>query len=144
MTNEQKAHIKLCWKALHPFSTQIVDDFYSKLFELDPSLRIVFKNDLGEQKRKLMQSLGFVVANMNSPMTLLPVIRHFGRRHALYGAQPTLFASAKQAFLYALSKHLGEAFTAEAQSAWNALLEMLITPMLAGAHDAAPGTRVAA
>lgn len=144
MTSEQKSQIKASWKALQPFSTQVVDDFYSKLFEIDPSLRIVFKNDLGEQKRKLMQSLGFVVANMNSPMTLLPVIRHFGRRHALYGAQPTLFASAKEAFLYALSKHLGETYTIEMQSAWNALLEMLIAPMVAGAHDAAPGTRVAA
>jgi hemoglobin-like flavoprotein len=144
MSPEQKSQIKFTWKLIEPNADKVVDMLYDKLFEIDPSLRILFKNDLGEQKRKWMQSLGFVVANLSSPATLLPVIRHFGRRHTLYGAQPAFFATAKEAFSFTLAKALGEKFTPEIRLAWNELLEFLLGQMLAAAREASQDTRAAA
>lgn len=144
MSPEQKSQIKFTWKLMEPNADKVVDTLYDKLFEIDPSLRILFKNDLGEQKRKWMQSLGFVVANLSSPATLLPVIRHFGRRHTLYGAQPAFFATAKEAFSFTLAKALGEKFTPEIRLAWNELLEFLLGQMLAAAREASQDTRAAA
>jgi hemoglobin-like flavoprotein len=144
MSPEQKSQIKFTWKIMEPNADQVVDTLYDKLFEIDPSLRILFKNDLGEQKRKWMQSLGFVIANLSSPATLIPVIRHFGRRHALYGAQPAFFATAKEAFTFTLAKTLGELYTSDIRMAWNELLEFLMSHMLAAAREASQDARAAA
>ena len=40
-----------------PIAADAAELFYQRLFILDPSLRPLFKNDLEEQKRKLMQML---------------------------------------------------------------------------------------
>ncbi len=144
MTSEQKVLVKSSWRALSSFSDQAAEVFYGKLFELDGSLVSVFKNDLGEQKRKWMHSLGFVVANLNSPTTLMPVIKHFARRHAFYGAQPTLLSSVSAAFLFMLRQGLKEKFTLEVEAAWAAFLDELAGMLLPDAGDGMPSTRVAA
>lgn len=144
MTPEQKALVKSTWRSVSLFSDRAADIFYDKLFELDGSLRVIFKNDLGEQKRKLIQSLGFVVSNLNSPATLLPVMQHFGRRHTIYGAQPTLVASASEAFLFMLKQGLGSQFTSEVQGAWSALLQYLLNIILDAAREGVANPRVAA
>ena len=49
--------------------TPITDDaarlFYGRLFELDPSLRSMFPDDLSDQGRKLMQMLSATVKGLN-------------------------------------------------------------------------------
>jgi hemoglobin-like flavoprotein len=144
MTSEQIALVKSSWRTMSLYSDRAADVFYDKLFELDGSLRVIFKNDLGEQKRKLMQSLGFVVANLNSPATLLPVVQHFGRRHAIYGAQPTLVHSAKEAFLFTLKQGLGPLFTNEVRTAWAAMLQYLMQIVQDAAREVSGNSRAAA
>lgn len=144
MTSEQKDLVKSSWRLLSLDSDRAANVFYDKLFELDGSLRVVFKSELGEQKRKWMQSLGFVVANLNSPATLLPVVQYFGRRHSIYGAQPTLVVSATEAFLFMLRQGLGTQCTSEVQAAWAALIQYLLGIVQESAREVSGKTRFAA
>ncbi len=65
--------------------TPIADDaarlFYGRLFELDPSLRSMFPDDLSDQGRKLMQMLSATVKGLNRIEKLIPVLEQLAVRH---------------------------------------------------------------
>src|SRR5262245_8292930 len=61
--------------------------FYQRLFDLDPSLRALFREDIEEQARKLMQMLAAAVRLLDKPDSLLPVLQDLGRRHVHYGVR---------------------------------------------------------
>ena len=103
--------------------------FYRRLFELDPSLRSLFRSDLQEQGRKLIQMLGLAVAWLDRPDMLLPTIEALGRRHELYGVKTRDYQTVGEALLWTLAKGLGEAFTPEVRGAWIAVLELISSVM---------------
>ena len=52
--------------------------FYSRLFELDPSLRPQFIGDAAEQSRKWGAIMSIAVANLERPFILLPTLYTLG------------------------------------------------------------------
>jgi hemoglobin-like flavoprotein len=58
--------------------------FYGRLFELDPTLRPMFRQDIAMQGRKLMNMLTSVVGNLDDLESLTPVLRPSGKRHVGY------------------------------------------------------------
>jgi truncated hemoglobin YjbI len=53
--------VQSSWSIVVPIKDVAATLFYQRLFELDPSLRDLFPEDLAEQKRKLMAMLGTAV-----------------------------------------------------------------------------------
>ena len=111
----------------------IADDaaalFYRRLFEIDPGLRPMFKGDMAEQRRKLMQMLTAAVKGLNRLDRLVPVCEDLGRRHAGYGVTDAHYDTVATALLWTLEKGLGNAFTPEAREAWTAVYGILATTM---------------
>jgi len=103
--------------------------FYRRLFELDPSLRSLFRGDLREQGRKLIQMLGLTVAWLDRPDMLLPTVESLGHRHELYGVKPRDYQTVGEALLWTLAEGLGQAFTNEVRDAWIAVFELISTAM---------------
>jgi len=103
--------------------------FYRRLFELDPALRSLFRSDLHEQGRKLIQMLGTAVAWLNRPDKLIPTIEALGRRHETYGVTPRDYETVGEALLLTLAEGLGEAFTPEVKDAWTAVFELIASAM---------------
>ena len=58
--------------------------FYQRLFELDPGLRRLFRNDIEEQGQKLMVALRFLVDSIETRQAIVPTLESLGRRHAGY------------------------------------------------------------
>ena len=56
--------------------------FYDRLFETTPEVRPLFRGDMAEQGRKLMQMLAVAVAGLRRFDELLPAVEDMGRRHA--------------------------------------------------------------
>ena len=54
LTPQQFADVQRTWELCVPIADTAADLFYTKLFELDPSLRAIFPSDMKEQKKKLM------------------------------------------------------------------------------------------
>lgn len=65
MTPSQIDNIRESFALVRPISDQAGTIFYDKLFELDPTLRGMFKTDIREQSKKLMQMLATVVSSLD-------------------------------------------------------------------------------
>ena len=111
--------------------------FYQRLFELDPSLRPMFRGDMIEQGKKLMTMLGSVVGNLRHLDRIVPGVRALGARHADYGVRDEHYDTVGAALLWTLDKGLGEAFTADVREAWTAAYTLLAETMKDAAAEAA-------
>lgn len=113
--------------------------FYGRLFELDPELRPLFKSDITEQGRKLMQMIQLAVRGLNDLPALVPAVEQLGRRHVDYGVRNKDYETVGTALLWTLEKGLGEGFTPEVREAWTA-----VYTLLAGTMQAASAKRLMA
>ena len=102
--------------------TPIADDaarlFYGRLFELDPSLRSMFPDDLSDQGRKLMQMLSAAVKGLDRIEKLIPVFEQLAVRHIGYGVKTEHYETVGAALIWTLEQGLGEAFTPDVRQAW--------------------------
>ena len=112
--------------------------FYGRLFELDPSLRPMFKGDLTEQGRKLMQVITFAVRSLKSLDAIVPAVEALGQRHAAYGVKPGHYDTVGAALLWTLGQGLGDKFTPEVTAAWTAVYSLLAQTATAKAYSTEP------
>ena len=118
----------------------IADDaavlFYQRLFELDPSLRPMFRGDMAEQRKKLMQMITAAVKGLDRLEQLVPVVQDLGRRHARYGVAEAHYDTVGAALLWTLEMGLGRNFTPAMKDAWTAVYGLLATTMKDAARQA--------
>ena len=124
-----------------PIAETAADLFYTRLFELRPEYRRLFKRDLTRQKNKLVTMLAFIVKSLNyrdaqwneeigEQEDLFYVVLAMGRRHfELYKIPPDSFGPVGEALLWTLDQGLGEAFTPEVREAWTEVYGALMTTM---------------
>lgn len=132
MTNEQIKLVKDSFSRVAPIAETAAQPFYARLFELDPDLELLFKGNLSEQGRKLMQMLALAVNSLDRMEQLLPVVRSLGSRHVSYGVRDKDYDTVGQALLWTLRKGLGEAFTPDVEAAWSNVYTALASAMQSG------------
>jgi len=133
MTPEQIRLVQTSFARLAGNTDAVASAFYSRLFEIDPSLRRLFGSDLGDQRRKLMQMLATAVGGLDDIARLLPAVESLGARHAGYGVRAAHYASVGQALIDTLRTGLGVAFTPALEAAWTTVYNALAGAMQAGA-----------
>jgi hemoglobin-like flavoprotein len=129
MNPEQVRLIQTSWAMVAPISDQAAALFYGRLFELDPELKPLFKSDITEQGKKLMQMLGMVVHGLTNLERLVPAVQGLGRRHVGYGVNDSHYEKVGAALLWTLEKGLGNGFTPDVRSAWTTAYGVLATTM---------------
>ena len=107
--------------------------FYKRLFELDPSLRVLFHGDMEEQGRKLMAMLSLVIRGLDRLELLVPAIQQLGGRHHGYGIRAEHYATVGAALIWTLGQGLGERFTPDVAAAWASAYQLLSDTMQASA-----------
>ena len=132
MTNEQIKLVQDSFRQVGPIAETAAQLFYARLFELDPDLELLFKGNLSEQGRKLMQMLGLAVNSLDRMEQLLPVVQSLGTRHVSYGVRDKDYDTVGQALLWTLQKGLGQAFTPDVESAWSDVYATLASAMQSG------------
>jgi hemoglobin-like flavoprotein len=110
--------------------------FYARLFELDPETRALFKIDIVEQGRKLVEMLDAIARGLDEPATLKAGLHDLGRRHVEYGVRPDHYASVGAALMSTLADVHGERFSDDARRGWLALYSSVSAAMLTGAAHA--------
>lgn len=138
MNDTQIALVQRSFAQVQPIAAPAAQLFYTRLFQLDPSLRPLFHGDLNAQGHKLMTALGMVVGGLTRLDALLPAIRALGARHAGYGVRDEHYATVGEALLWTLEQGLGEAFTPEVREAWSAAYAVLASVMSGADHAASP------
>jgi hemoglobin-like flavoprotein len=137
MTREQIELVESTWAQVAAIKEQAAALFYGRLFELDPSVKPMFRGDLGEQGAKLMAVLGAAVAGLKRLDGLLPVLRELGRRHAGYGVTDAHYDTVRAALLWTLGQGLGGGFTPEVRTAWGVAYDLLAGVMKSAAQASA-------
>ena len=118
MTPEQISLIRASWELVLPISDEAAALFYSRLFELDPSVRALFTGDLTEQGRRLMQMITTVVRSLDRLERVTWAIQALGARHAGYGVRDEHYDTVGAALLWTLEQGLGDAWSAPLADAW--------------------------
>jgi len=129
MTPEQKELVQNSFEQVLPIADVAAELFYGRLFELDPSLRHLFRGDMKEQGRALMAMIKVAVAGLDKLEKIVPAVQSLGRRHATYGVTDAHYDTVAAALLWTLEQGLGEAFTPDVKGAWVEVYTILATTM---------------
>ena len=138
MTPDQISLVQTSFAQVLPIADTAAALFYYNLFELDPSLRPMFRGDMAEQGRKLMTMLRVVVNGLTRLDQIVPAVQELGRRHARYGVRDEHYDTVGAALLSTLHQGLGDAFTPEVATAWATAYTLLAGTMKAAAAEALP------
>ena len=125
------------WKSVAAIAPQAAELFYQNLFEADPRLKPLFKGNMPEQGKKLMQMIGAAVGKLNDLRTLVPILENLGKRHVAYGVKDEHYATVGGALLKTLEQGLGEAFTPEVKAAWASVYGVMADVMIAASKGGA-------
>ncbi len=129
MTPHQIGLVRSSFSQVVPIAANAAKLFYQRLFELDPSLRELFKSDMVAQGDKLISMIGVAIGSLDKPERLLPIIQDLGRRHRGYGVQDRHYETVGNALLWTLKTGLGKGFTAETEAAWKEVYAVLSETM---------------
>lgn len=134
MTVEQVRLVQITFEEIKPVSAAAAQLFYSRLFQLRPSLRLLFPEDIQPQRQKLVQILGLVVNSLESPQDILPAIQALGMRHGGYGVRDEDYTVFRAALLWTLEQALGPSWTPAVREAWVMMYEWLASKMKAASQ----------
>src|SRR6201986_2647449 len=135
MTADQVQLVYQSFSKVSPISEQAAVIFYDRLFEVAPSVRALFPDDMKEQRKKLMATLAVVVNGLSNLEAVLPAASALAKRHVGYGATPEHYPVVGGALLFTLEKGLGADWTPELAAAWTAAYGTLSTFMITEAYE---------
>lgn len=138
MNNEQKLLVQKTFEMVAPIADVAAGLFYGRLFEVDPSLKPLFRGDIKDQGKKLMATIKVAVQSLDRLDALVPVVQALGRRHLAYGVRDEHYDTVGAALLWTLEKGLGDAFTPDVKEAWTIVYGILAKVMKDAANEVAP------
>ena len=133
MTHAQRQLVRQTLDQIRQEAEPVTLLLYGKLFEIDPSLKHLFHNDLMAQGRKLIATLETVAASLDRWEALRPRLLQLGRLHADYGVRPDHYDMVVTAALWAFGQAMGPDFDARAREAWRIALTEVAAVMQEGA-----------
>ena len=137
MDSKQIELVQTSFAKVAPIADTAATLFYGRLFELDPSLKPLFKSDMTEQGKKLMMMLAAAVHNLNNLDEVVPAVEALAIRHVGYNVTPEMYDTVGEALLWTLGQGLGDDFTPEVEAAWTELYVTLATVMKTAAYSPA-------
>ena len=136
MTPKQISLVQESWQKVLPIAPQAAEIFYKTLFDMDPSLKTLFPNNMEEQGNKLMAMLDTAVKLLDKPDKLIPAVEKLGVRHVGYGTKTEHYDTVGAALIKTLATGLGKEFTAPVKKAWTTVYQTLATTMIVAADAA--------
>lgn len=117
-------------------TTALGMNFYKRLFEKYPSVKPLFHTPPEEQHKKLMASLGAIIAGVEQPDRLLPYLHAMGIRHLRYKTENAHYGAVGENLVAVLGEHLSEdgEWTAAMKESWEAALGVVAKTMIEAAE----------
>ena len=137
MNSTQVKLVQESFAKVIPISETAAVIFYDRLFEVAPSVKAMFPEDMSGQRKKLMMMLAAVVNGLGNLNSILPAASALAKRHVNYGAKPEHYPVVGGALLWTLEKGLGDAWTNELADAWGAAYSTLSGYMISEAYGRA-------
>jgi hemoglobin-like flavoprotein len=134
MSPDQIDLVQSSFAKVAPIAEVAAELFYARLFEIAPEVKPLFRGDMKGQGRKLMTTLGVVVAGLKDLETILPAAKALAVKHVGYGVAAAHYKPVGEALIWTLEKGLGEGFTPKVRDAWLAAYGALSGVMIAEAY----------
>ena len=134
MTSDQIDLVQSSFAKVVPIADAAAELFYGRLFEIAPEVKPLFRNDMREQGRKLMTTLGVVVGSLKNLDAVLPAAKALAVKHVGYGVTAAHYEPVGAALIWTLEKGLGVDFTLETKNAWTSTYAALSGVMIAEAY----------
>lgn len=112
-----------------PHADKIGVEFYERLFETAPDLKSLFRFDINEQAKKLMDVIKYAVESLDNLEALIPQVNVLANKHIQYGVKFEHYEIVGKVLIFVLKKNLQNAFTPELESAWISVYTLLSTIM---------------
>ena len=120
---------------VRPIAQEAGEMMYLRLFEIEPSLKPLFKGDIKRQGEMLMTAIGLAIQSLDQPEKVALVTKDLGARHYGYGVQPGYYNIFGAALMWALEQVIGPDFTPEVKEAWGEAYAILSKSMREATHD---------
>jgi hemoglobin-like flavoprotein len=120
-----------------PRGDELMNEFYSRLFAVAPTVKPLFPDDLAKQKTMLLATLVLLRKSLRNLDAIVPKLRELGARHVAYGARAEHYPVVGSVLIASLAAVAGEAWTREHEQAWADAFDVVAGAMLAGAEEAA-------
>jgi hemoglobin-like flavoprotein len=121
--------IKLSWSHLSNRLEEFGETFYRILFDLEPALKPLFKNDMEGQRAKFSAMVNHIVAHVQHSEKIEGDIQNLGYRHVDYGVKPHHYDMVMIAFLLAMERKLKRKWDNETKEAWTMAFVFIIAQM---------------
>lgn len=120
-----------------PRGDELVDVFYTRLFETAPAVRPLFAGtDLRRQKAMLLATLVLLRKSLRDLDAIVPKLRELGARHVHYGARPEHYPVVGAVLIASMAEIAGDAWRSEHELAWSAAFAVVAGAMMDGAEGA--------
>lgn len=130
MTQEQISLVEDSWDFIILNTSEAGKIFYNRLFELDPSLQLLFKEDIDSQSRKLVSMITFVVHKLNNLDEVINDVVALGKRHAGYKVKREHYTTVASALLWTLEQALQDRWNEDMKAAWVEVYTILSQTMI--------------
>ncbi len=138
LTERKKRLVQSSFTKVAPIADKAAEIFYSKLFEMDPDIKPLFKGDMKQQGAKLMSMIGTAVNGLDNLEAIVPAVQNLGKGHLSYGVKDSHYDTVGGALLYTLETGLGDDFTEDVKDAWTEVYTVLATTMKDAANEGQP------
>lgn len=133
----ERGILRQSFMRLIPYSEEVSERVYSKLFAANPDLRPLFPSDLYSQQEKLVSMLASAVDALENPEAFVETCQDLGRRHIDYGAKAEHYPVVGSLLLEELGAALNPPISEEELELWQRLYSLVAFEMLKGAGQTA-------
>ena len=133
MTDREKQIVAESFPLIREIAIPVSLLFYGRLFDVDPSLRRLFKISMKEQSKKFVEMLDAIVESIDDWERIVPALRQLGQRHVAYGVKEQHYNTLCSALVWAFGQALQPGFDVEVRAAWTAVIRAVNEQMKIGA-----------
>jgi hemoglobin-like flavoprotein len=126
--------VQSTWKIVESMAPEAAALFYKNLFEADPALQPLFKGNMEEQGKKLMQMIGAAVNQLSDLDSLVPILQSLAIRHKGYGVNTAHYETVGGALMKTLEQGLGPSFSPQVRDSWSEVYGVMSSVMVAAAE----------
>ncbi|NUN70171.1 MAG: hemin receptor [Bacteroidetes bacterium] len=121
LSDHHIALIRSSYDRILPIAEETGELFYSRLFEIAPYVRPLFRGTMEQHARTMMEMVTFIVISADDLEQVAPRLQQLGKRHRSYGVTSGHYDIFASALLWTLERTLGRDFTNDVRNAWVAL-----------------------
>lgn len=131
------AGIRASFERIAADADQAGELFYRRLFEIAPHLRPMFGEDIAQQGRKLINTLGVAVSMIENWESLAQALEDLAQRHVAYGVLPDHYPVVGKALVYMIREMSRSRPGGDIEAAWMKAYVAISDHMITSTKDSA-------